>query len=166
MSLSVSCHNQLLQDFPHHTPTVKSKQSLVIWLLPVIVPCIYNCANTLTLCLISWRTCHTHSSRKQPIVIHLKLFTLHYRERKVLERHIIILTHDPNPCASGCQAAVHMFPTGLWLRATLAGLWQEISRLSMCESVCAASRLCHPPQNLSCSRKPPLCNAASARHRA
>lgn len=61
MSLSVSCHNQLLQGFPHHTPTVKSKQSLVIWLLPVVVPCIYNCANILPLCLISWRTQHaTH----------------------------------------------------------------------------------------------------------
>lgn len=60
-SLSASCHNQFLQDFPRRTPTVKSKQSLVIWLLPFTVPCIYNCANRLTLCLISWRTQHaTH----------------------------------------------------------------------------------------------------------
>lgn len=80
---------------------------------------------------LTYAACHTHSSRKRPSVIHLKLFTLHYRERKVLERHIIILTRDADLCASGCQAAVHMFRTGLRSRATLAGVWQETSRLQL-----------------------------------
>ncbi len=63
---------------------------------------------------LTYAACHTRSSRKQPSVIHLKMFTLHYRERKVLERHIIILTF----VQVDVMPTVHMFQTGLPSRET------------------------------------------------
>lgn len=64
-------------------------------------PCIYNCINRLTLCLISWRTQHaTHSAAgSSPSVIHSNLFTNHNRKRKVLARRAVILTRRRDPCA-------------------------------------------------------------------
>lgn len=64
-------------------------------------PCIYNCINRLTLCLISWRTQHaTHSAAgSSPSVIHSNLFTNHNRKRKVLARRAVISTRRRDPCA-------------------------------------------------------------------
>ena len=63
-------------------------------------PCIYNCINRLTLCLISWRTQHTTHSAAGSSVIHFIVFTKHDRKRKVLARRAAILTRrhlDPPP---------------------------------------------------------------------
>lgn len=60
-------------------------------------PCIYNCINRLTLCLISWRTqrCHTQSCRKQPQSNTLQVvYTTEQKEEGAREarRHL-----DPPP---------------------------------------------------------------------
>lgn len=85
------------------TPCTDSLIKTVLGYLAASIrgPCIYNCINRLTLCLISWRTQHaTHSAAgSSPSVIHSNLFTNHNRKRKVLARRAVILTRRHDPCA-------------------------------------------------------------------
>lgn len=132
MSLSASRHDQFLRDFPRHILTVKSKQSLVIWLLPFTAH-VFITAQTDSLYVSSADVRSMPHTEQQEAAqcntLEVVYITLR-RERKVHERHIVILTHDPDLCASGCRAAVHMFQTlDRGREAALTGVWQETSRL-------------------------------------
>lgn len=131
MSLSASCHNQFLQKFPRHTSTAKSKQAKLLGNLAASIhsPCIYNCANRLTLCPISWRTQDATHIAAGSSPVYYTWSCLHYIAERGRCMKGTSWSWPMILCASGCQATVHMFQTGPWSRETLTEVWQETSRL-------------------------------------
>lgn len=96
VSLSASCHDRFLQNFPRHTLTVKSKQSLVIWLLPFTVH-VFITAQTDSLHVSSADVRsmpHTlQQEAAQCNALEVVYITLQ-REEGAQEAH-----HDPDPCS-------------------------------------------------------------------